>query len=655
MSTTRRSSQPASKAVDGVISATEEKYSAHTKEHEPKAWWKVDLQIDVQSALIKIYFRRDFTARRNGLQLYTSEMNSSDPKGGELCHSVTAPCDCTGIPHVLNVTCRGTWRFLTVYTETSYAGQGAVLDFVEVQVLTCPTGDYGPDCIRNCSSRHCKTPSPTCGSISGDCPADGCQDGWTGTDCTTGASVNVALNKPAWMSTTLQSSQPASNAVDGVTTATHYKYSARTKYHQHHAWWKVDLQTQVQSALVKIYFRIDFTAQRNGLQLYTSEMNSSDPKGGELCHTVTVPCDGTGIPDVLNVICHGTWHYLTVYTETRNYGLSPMIDFAEVQVWICSSEKYGYNCARNYSSQHCKKSFPTHDRVSGECSDGCQDGWMGSDCTEVCDSGKYGPDCGRNCNSRHCKTSSSTCDRASGECPAGGCQDGWMGTDCSEVCDSGKYGPDCGRNCNSRHCKTSSSTCDRASGECPAGRCQDGWMGTDCSEGCLDGQFGEGCMFGCADRHCKGTSSCPADGVCSGGCQEGWTLDNCTQELQVDSTLTRTSAGIIGLAAGIVLTLILAGGLYVCLVRRGRLLWRNSSREEGVNVVMGSVHRNSAHEVDTAVSEQGDPNISNSDYAALDVETEAENDYAALDERTVTSQVYENVYKIYRTEHKSPC
>lgn len=72
-----------------------------------------------------------------------------------------------------------------------------------------------------------------------------------------GARENVALAKPAWMSTIREQAQHASNAVDGVISATHERYSAHTKAHERTAWWKVDLQIDVQSALIKIYFRRD--------------------------------------------------------------------------------------------------------------------------------------------------------------------------------------------------------------------------------------------------------------------------------------------------------------------------------------------------------------------------------------------------------------
>ncbi|XP_046344211.1 uncharacterized protein LOC124124962 [Haliotis rufescens] len=198
---------------------------------------------------------------------------------------------------------------------------------------------------------------------------------------TSGAGTNVAQNKPAWMSTRFYLSPPASAAVDGVTLAGNIGYSVITQLLKQSAWWKVDLQTQVQSALVTLYFRTDYKSRRNGVQLYTSMTNSSDPKEGNLCHSVTGRADGTDIPDVLSVTCPGTWRYLTVYTETDNNGYGAMLDFVEVQVWTCSSGYYGSNCDQSCAARHCK-SDSSCDVIGGLCVGGCAAGYQGTDCAQ---------------------------------------------------------------------------------------------------------------------------------------------------------------------------------------------------------------------------------------------------------------------------------
>ncbi|XP_046553386.1 multiple epidermal growth factor-like domains protein 10 isoform X12 [Haliotis rubra] len=345
----------------------------------------------------------------------------------------------------------------------------------------------------------------------------------------TGTVTNVAEGKQAWMSSTFDDNHPASKAVDGDTRADDFSHVAYTGRGRSNAWWKVDLQTSVQSARVILYFRTDFILRRNGVHLYTSKTNSSDPKEGNLCLLVTGRVDGIGIPDVLNVTCPGTWRYLTVYTGTGNNGAGFALDFAEVQVWMCAPGQYGANCAKDCSSRHCKTSSSTCDRISGACpTGGCDAGWMGTDCTTVCAPGQYGANCAKDCSSRHCKTSSSTCDRISGACPTGGCDAGWMGTDCTTACTNLMYGPNCVSSCSARHCKTKSSTCDGVSGECLGG-CEDGWTEIDCSSKCHAGYYGQNCHLKCDDRHCT-SASCTGDGACSAECEPGWTLRDCTQE-----------------------------------------------------------------------------------------------------------------------------
>ncbi|XP_046556768.1 multiple epidermal growth factor-like domains protein 10 [Haliotis rubra] len=483
MSSTLNDKHSASRGVDGDTRAHDPRYVVHTTEWLPTAWWKVDLKTPVESALVILYFRTDFRYRRNGVQLYTSETNSTDPKEGNLCHTVTGYPDGTDIDDVLHVVCRGTWRYLTVFSETDNDHNGVILDFAEVQVWSTAT--------------------------------------------------NVALNKPAWISSALDGIHPATKAVDGDTTADQDNYVAHTGRGQTIAWWKVDLQTPVQSARIILYFRTNYIIRRNGVHLYTSGTNSSDPTEGNLCDTVTGRPDGTDIDDVLNVTCPGTWRYLTVYTETDNDGQGVILDFAEVQVLTCSVGMYGVNCNRTCNSRHCVGSTESCDSITGACSSGqFQTGWTGTDCA-VCVEGKYGQSCARDCSSRQCMVFSSMCDRITGTCPAGGCQDGWMGADCSTVCAGGTYGPSCARYCNSRHCKIKPAMCGHVNGACPGGGCVDGWMGVDCTSVCAPEQYGANCAKTCSSRHCK-TSSPTCDrisGACpTGGCDAGWMGTDCTTE-----------------------------------------------------------------------------------------------------------------------------
>lgn len=58
MSSTRRV-QYSRRAVDGVTDGNDESMTIHTKEDKPNAWWKVDLEMEVHSPLVRLFFRYD--------------------------------------------------------------------------------------------------------------------------------------------------------------------------------------------------------------------------------------------------------------------------------------------------------------------------------------------------------------------------------------------------------------------------------------------------------------------------------------------------------------------------------------------------------------------------------------------------------------------
>ncbi|XP_048255868.1 uncharacterized protein LOC124120826 isoform X2 [Haliotis rufescens] len=344
--------------------------------------------------------------------------------------------------------------------------------------------------------------------------------GWI--QLTWGIETNVAEKKPAWMSSVWRSYQPASTAVDGVILAHDYKYSAVTKpYTNTPAWWKVDLQTQSQSASVTLYFNTFYKFRRNGVQLYISMINSSDPKEGTLCHSVKGRPNGTDIPDVLNVTCPGTWRYLTGYTETDNDGYGVVLDFVEVQVWICNPGMYGVNC-----TAFCNCLNSTCDRLTGFCSGDCRPGWQGQRCDTACNNTHYGTNCNKTCAERRCATADTSCDPRSGACDTG-CLPGWIDEDCTQECVNKTYGANCTSLCSDRHCAGNSS-CDHVTGTCDF-TCESGWTGVDCKEECDSKHYGAKCLGACSSRHCVGNSSCNSTGTCDSGCEAGWTQADCTE------------------------------------------------------------------------------------------------------------------------------
>ncbi|XP_046554705.1 uncharacterized protein LOC124264029 isoform X2 [Haliotis rubra] len=581
MSSTRRV-QYSRRAVDGVTDAYNESLTIHTSLREPNAWWKVDLGTEVQSPLIIIYFRTDYKVRRNGLQFYGSVTSSLAPKNGSLFYTVRGRRDGRDIADILNVTCNESFRFLTIYTETTNDNGGPVLDFAEVEVWNT----Y-------------QSQSP----FTEDDDDDTHSDYDTIQTLISGSGLNVALHKRTSMSSTRRV-QYSARAVDGQTDGTDESLTIHTKEDEPTAWWKVDLNVEVHSPMIRIFFRFDYPRRRNGIQFYTSRTDSTNPKEGDLCYTVTGRADCRDIADILYVNCSGVWRYLTIYTETDNDGDGPVLDFAEVEVWIpkptlttvtpgCTEGLwYGPDCRKSCAARHCKIKSSC-DVTQGTCDGGCKLGWRGADCTQVpkptlttvtpgCTEGLwYGPDCRKSCATRHCKIKSS-CDVTQGTCD-GGCKPGWRAADCTQVCPAGVYGVDCSNGCG--RCGNNS-LCHHETGSCPD-RCEAGWQLDLCKDACPNGKYGLNCVAQCG--HCNG--SCDVvDGRCLQGCTHGYRGPRCLRVIEskkkLPNKMTHSFTKITGLGVligglvGVALTLILALGVYLCLHCRPCKNHRSVKEEE---------------------------------------------------------------------------
>ncbi|XP_067679095.1 scavenger receptor class F member 2-like isoform X1 [Haliotis asinina] len=297
---------------------------------------------------------------------------------------------------------------------------------------------------------------------------------------------------------------------------------------------------------------------------------------------------------------------------------------------------YGEGCSKTCNNRHCKTPSNTCDHVTGRCPDGCISGFNGDDCLQNCPEGYYGTACSLSCEGRHC---SSTSCPADGACGAD-CEAGWTLQSCTQECPRGKYGIGCNSVCG--HC-ADNITCHHVTGTCPGG-CQAGWKLPLCQTVCDNGTFGLNCERDCG--HCKGTCDV-VDGRCPLGCIEGYNGSHCSEKLSSlrdsSSVITPVTAGVIGLVAGVFVTVLLAVGLIVGLVRQGRLQWMNSAQKDEVNVRATStqVDWNSTQPSDNyaSISEQPSArNIYNNDYSTLDVEAKSDNDYDVI-----KNKEYENM------------
>ncbi|KAL3879760.1 hypothetical protein ACJMK2_032046, partial [Sinanodonta woodiana] len=185
----------------------------------------------------------------------------------------------------------------------------------------------------------------------------------------------------------------------------------------------------------------------------------------------------------------------------------------------CEVGSYGFNC--NQTCGSCLNGNSSCSKISGQCSGGCQTGWMGKECKTECEVGSYGFNCNQTCGS--CLNGNSSCSKISGYC-SGGCQTGWMGKECKTECNVGSYGFNCNQTCGS--CLNGNTSCSKISGQCSGG-CQTGWMGEECKTECSVGAYGYNCNETCGSC-LNGNNSCSRiGGQCSGGCKTGWKGETC--------------------------------------------------------------------------------------------------------------------------------
>ncbi|XP_053387134.1 receptor-type tyrosine-protein phosphatase alpha-like, partial [Mercenaria mercenaria] len=165
----------------------------------------------------------------------------------------------------------------------------------------------------------------------------------------------------------------------------------------------------------------------------------------------------------------------------------------------CIVGRYGSNCTLK-CPKDCNSSLC--ERYSGDCSNGCNENYVGNIC-DKCITGKYGEncslDCPKNCQNKHCNQDSGLCFSCKGNFRGGRC----------DTCEVGFYKNDCSKQCKSKWCFKN--ICHRKSGNCTS--CPEGYYGEFCDKKCSNG---------CSNN------SCDIDtGLCSSGCQPGFSGDKC--------------------------------------------------------------------------------------------------------------------------------
>ncbi|XP_067679838.1 multiple epidermal growth factor-like domains protein 11 isoform X2 [Haliotis asinina] len=479
---------PSSRATDGNIAAINWAVCIQTNYSNP-SWWRVDLSDTVLIRDVTIYFRTDFTPRRNGIQVYLT--NTTITPSGLLCYTVTGRADGFDINDIMSVPCHGRGRYVLLYTTTANdRDRQPTMDFCEVEVNVCGPGAFGADCENYC---HCK--HGVCNYITGICPPGGCLSGWKGTKCDVKCVDSVEYGHDCGGTCSARKCNAAGSPCPRDT--------GRCDGGCQLGWKGVDCTSECSNTY------------GDGCSKRCSSRHCG--ASSSTCDHVTGACDHG---------CSAGWKDVDCVTE------------------CVQGMEYGFGCHKTCSTRMCQGDTSTCPQDTGRCTEGCQPGWKGEDCTTECIQGvEYGVECAMNCRTRMCQGDTSTCPRETGRC-TDGCQAGWRGVDCTSECiDNVEYGHGCGGTCSARKCKVAGSPCPLDTGRCDGG-CQSGWEGVDCTSvkncsGCPDAfltecttnvNYGLGCHGNCSARKCKEVSgTCPRrTGRCEGGCQAGWEGVDCT-------------------------------------------------------------------------------------------------------------------------------
>ncbi|CAE1241733.1 unnamed protein product [Acanthosepion pharaonis] len=185
----------------------------------------------------------------------------------------------------------------------------------------------------------------------------------------------------------------------------------------------------------------------------------------------------------------------------------------------CPNNKYGRGCTKTCSPMCLQGNCFGN---NGTCEFGCAPGFRGRKCNEECDFTSFGDKCSKKC---HCKDKSERCDKVTGKCKSG-CKAGWLGKNCQKACDDYKFGYKCTKSC---RCRDKKEACDKETGRCRSG-CETGWSGEDCYRDCSRlSLYGNNCKKRCS-HFCKNQKCDRVTGECLQGCTMGHQGTHCEEE-----------------------------------------------------------------------------------------------------------------------------
>ncbi|XP_071129128.1 receptor-type tyrosine-protein phosphatase mu-like isoform X1 [Mytilus edulis] len=556
---TQSSSYPNYPAILAIEGPANNKWNAGcsvTANAQRYSWWALQLPAVAHMTNILIYYREGFAHRMDQFRLYLVNGTADQISDSGLCYSDK---EIPGKPAIIqNITCNMLAK--NMYFVNSRSNEDCFVELCYVAIYGCWKGFWGKNCTvpcpPTCIGQHCYPASGSCVwgcdhtncmnkncyKATGVC-LGGCVFGQAGQYCN---KYNLAYNETAKIMPVGQTN--ARLSVDGlVSTCISFSSPGTSNY----------LQVEFGSlgVITTLHFVFgDNTTADDGHVVYCSNTTDKWIDGILLYNGPHLDTDIT-----IFAVCK----YVT-YVPPMLSGNS-MVELCEMEIGGCKYGRYGENC-EHVCPENCFGQGPC-DLVSGNCSSGCLDGWVGAKCDQACIADTFGNECLLNC-STNCL--SPPCNHVTGECD-GGCNRGWERLNCTDKCSSGTFGWNCSEKCNgctedscdhisgvctnlggckqgyeygqycnktcsawyfgtncTNYCNCLDSPCDTFSGQCSTGDCKRGWDGVSCDKKCTYGYFGFNCNGFCAN--CLNESCSVFDGNCTDGCFTGYSGDMCDIE-----------------------------------------------------------------------------------------------------------------------------
>ncbi|KAL3880528.1 hypothetical protein ACJMK2_032762 [Sinanodonta woodiana] len=235
--------------------------------------------------------------------------------------------------------------------------------------------------------------------------------------------MNFALNKSASQSSTLNYKDfqwTADKAVDGNTSGENpdasKTCSATNNYLGNHTW-EVDIGFLIIVKTITVYTRNDTDDQHSGFKVFIGNTTRSWTGNQPFTEIQTT---NTKYRFRSN---DSLARFVSVIRENKE-----IMTICEVIVdGECPKGKFGDVC--NETCGHCLYGNVSCNSSTGQCTEGCQNGWSGEKCKEECPKGTFGDACNETCG--HCLYGNVSCNSTTGQCTEG-CQNGWSGERCKE-------------------------------------------------------------------------------------------------------------------------------------------------------------------------------------------------------------------------------